>query len=100
MCLMVEDLRKVMSRAQELEMTGGDYVFIHYSAIVSQDLLQPWDDGSVQTREQRAKMIDAFRPLKQVRFVLPYEVFAATSNCALIVAVQFVGWALIGKIYG
>ena len=86
---MVEDIRRVMTRAQDLGMTGGDYAFIHYSAIVSQKLLQPWDDGSVQTSEQRAKMIDAFRPLKQVRFVSPHVVFAATTIRVLIVTVHY-----------
>ena len=85
---MVEDLRRVMTRAQDLGMTEGDYVFIHYSAIVSEELLHPWDDGSVQTSEQRANMIDAFRPLKQVRIVSLHEVFPATNILVLIVTVK------------
>ena len=62
----VEHVRAIMYRAQALGMTGGDYVFLHFTIVLNSSRIQPWEDGTAMTSEQRAKRIDAYRPLKQV----------------------------------
>ncbi|KAI0235251.1 hypothetical protein LSAT2_014230 [Lamellibrachia satsuma] len=47
-------------------MTGGDYVYLYYTLILSNEMKRPWEDGRVMTTEQQANRIDAFRQLKQV----------------------------------
>ena len=67
MCLrFVDQVRKVMYRAQALGMTGGDYAFLHFTTKLTPSRVRPWEDGTAMTSEQRAKRIDAYRPLKQV----------------------------------
>ena len=67
MCLrFVEEVRTVMYRAQALGMTGGDYAFLHFTTYLTDSLMQPWEDGTAMTSAERAKRIDAYRPLKQV----------------------------------
>ena len=63
---MTPDLRRVMYRAQEMGMTGGDYVYLYYTLEPSDKTLRPWEDGSEMMSEQRARRIDAFRSMKLV----------------------------------
>ncbi|KAI0237466.1 hypothetical protein LSAT2_012004 [Lamellibrachia satsuma] len=65
-CLELKDLRRVMYRAQKMGMTGGDYVYLYYTLILSNEMKRPWEDGKVMTTEQRANRIDPFRQLKHV----------------------------------
>ena len=67
MCMrFVEHVSAIMYRAQELGMTGGDYAFLHFTIVLNSSRIHPWDDGTAMTSDQRAKRIDAYRPLKQV----------------------------------
>ena len=65
-CLELKDLRRVMYRAQKMGMTGGDYVYLYYTLILSNEMKRPWEDGRVMTTEHRANRIDPFRQLKHV----------------------------------
>ena len=102
-CLELEDLRRVMYRAQKMGMTGGDYVYLYYTLILSKEMKQPWEDGRVMTTEQQANRIDAFRQLKQVylsvSLSLPLPRSIPLINSFLKMKIAFASNSYVGNSY-
>ena len=51
-------------------MTGPDYVYLFYTMMQTIETLQPWEDGTSMSTDERTTRMDAFRSMKQVHTVL------------------------------
>ena len=70
-----------MYRAQALGMTGPDYVYLFYTMMQTSETLQPWEDGTSMSTDERTTRMDAFHSMKQVSMQqLSLEVLTAKQT--------------------